>query len=316
MKALLLGAAAVGAWLALRGRPPPFEITAHLEDGRRTPTSDGRLYSRAFGAGADVLMLPGFCGNTRTWEFVTPRLAREFRVHWLDLLGHGLSDKPAAARYDAAAHAARVIEWMDAQRLARTVVAASSAGAQTAVRLAADYPARVGGLLLVSPFLVANLQLRLAVWLLRALPGPTGMLAQRLYAQRWYVRLGQMLGRCDAWGTTSADVDRQYLTFGTPGFLEALPAMLAGVDPLAHDQAIARTACPVLTIIGETDRVAAYDLALGLVGRFADAELRVIPQTGHLPHEEAPDAFLERAAPFLARTACAAAAGGQPRRSA
>ena len=301
MGKLVLAAIAVAVWLALRGRPRPFEVTAHLEDGRRTPLPEGRLYSRTFGAGFDLVMLPGFAGNTRTWEFITPTLAREYRVHWLDQLGHGCSDKPADARYDGAAHAERLAAWLDAQRLGPVVVFASSAGAQAAVTLTASQPDRVLGLVLVDPFLVAGRSIRLALNLCKALPGPTAALARRLYAQRWYVHLGQMLGRYDSWRVTEADVDRQYLPYGSPGFFEALPAMLAGVDPGDYADAIDATQCPVLLVWGAADRTANAAQAEALARRFADAEIRIVPKAGHLPQEETPEELLALLGPFLER---------------
>ena len=117
MGKLVFAAVLLAVWLAFRGRPEPYDITSHLENGRRTPLREGRLYSRSVGAGPDLVLLPGFAGNTQTWEFVTPDLARDYRVHWLDPLGHGLSDKPADARYDGAAHAERLAEWLDVHRL-------------------------------------------------------------------------------------------------------------------------------------------------------------------------------------------------------
>ena len=301
MGKLVFAAALLAVWLAFRGRPEPYDITSHLENGRRTPLREGRLYSRSVGAGPDLVLLPGFAGNTQTWEFVTPDLARDYRVHWLDPLGHGLSDKPADARYDGAAHAERLAEWLDVHRLSRVVVVASSAGAQAAVKLAADYPERVLGLVLVDPFLVAGRYIRWSLNLSKLIPAQSAAMARRLYAQRWYVRLGQMLGRYDSWGVSEADVDRQCLPYGSPGFFEALPAMLRSVDPADYADAIAGTRCPVLLVWGEADRTAASTQAEALAGQFADAEIRIVRKAGHLVQEETPEELLKLARPFLER---------------
>ena len=306
MGKLMLAAALVAAWLAFRGRPEPYEVTAQLEDGRRTPLREGRLYSRTFGAGPDLVLLPGFAGNSQTWEFITPELAREYRVHWLDPLGHGLSDKPADARYDGTAHAGRLRDWLDVHELSRVVIFASSAGAQSAVSLAATHPERVSGLVLVDPFLVAGRYIRWSLGLSRVIPAQSAAMARRLYAQRWYVRLGQMLGRYDSWRVSDADVDRQYLPYGSPGFFEALPAMLRSVDPAEYKDAIAATRCPVLLVWGEADRTAASSQAEALAGQFADAEIRIVRKAGHLVQEERPEELLALARPFLERVTRAA----------
>lgn len=308
MGKLAIATVAFALWLAFRGRPQPYEVSAHLADGRRTPLPEGRLYSRTVGAGPDLLLLPGFAGNSHTWEFVTPELAQQYRVHWLDPLGHGLSDKPADARYDGAAQAERVVEWMDAHQLPRVVVAASSAGAQPAVSLAAAFPERVLGLVLVDPFLVAGRYITWSLKLGKLIPAQSAAMGRLLYSQRWYVRLGQMLGRYDSWSVTDADVDRQYLPYGSPGFLEALPAMFRGVDPSKYENAIAATRCPVLLVWGEADRTAAATQAEALAGRFRDAEIRIVPRAGHLVQEEQPDELLALARPFLQRVTRPAAA--------
>lgn len=308
MRKLALAAALAAAWFAFRGRPEPYDITDHLADGRRTPLREGRLYSRTFGAGADLVLLPGFAGNTQTWEFVTPALAREYRVHWLDPLGHGLSDKPANARYDGAAQAERLVAWLDAHRLSRVVLVASSAGAQSAVKLAADHPERVLGLLLVDPFLVAGRYIRWSLKLGTLIPAQWAAMAGLLYRQRWYVRIGQMLGRYDSLAVTEADVDRQYLPYGSPGFFEALPEMLKSVDPAEYAGAIAATRCPVLLVWGEADRTAASTQAEALAEQFADAEIRIVQKAGHLVQEEQPEELLALARPFLERVTRSAAA--------
>ena len=301
MGKLVFAAALVAAWFAFRGRPEPYDITEHLADGRRTRLREGRLYSRTSGSGPDLVLLPGFAGNTQTWEFVTPALAREYRVHWLDPLGHGLSDKPANARYDGAAQAERLVEWLDAHHLSQVVLVASSAGAQSAVQLAADHPERVLGLLLVDPFLVAGRYITWSLNLGKLIPGPSATMGRLLYSQRWYVRIGQMLGRYNPWGVTEADVDRQYLPYGSPGFFEALPAMLRSVDPAEYAGAIAATRCPVLLVWGEADRTAASTQAEALAGRFRDAEICIVEKAGHLVQEEQPEELLALARPFLER---------------
>lgn len=295
--ALLAG----GAWVATRGRPEPFDVEAHLDGGTLSPGSDGRLYHRTVGSGPDLVMLPGFAGNVRTWEFVTPELARTHRVHWVDLLGQGLSDKPAKADYGAETQADRLEELLDSQDLSRTVIVASSAGSQPAVILAARHTGRVAGLVLVDPFLVAGPLVRLGMWFSRKLPKAAGALLRTLSGQRWYVRAGSMLGRKHPFTVDRRTVDRQYLPYGAPGFLEALPALLAGVDPAPASRTIPKITCPVLLIWGAADRMAGRGQALSLAAQFADAEPVILEDAGHVPQEEVPERVVSAMLPFLKR---------------
>ncbi len=296
-----LAALAGGAWAATRGRPQPFDVESHLDGGTLWPVSDGRVYHRAVGAGPDLVMLPGFGGNVRTWEFITPPLAESHRVHWVDLLGHGLSDKPPEADYGAYAQAERLEELLRAAGLERVALVGSSAGAQPAVALAARHPDRVAGLVLVDPFLVAGTGVRLGIWLSRQLPGTSGIVLRTLSSQRWYVRLGNMIGRRRPLSVDRATVDRQYLPYGAPGYLDALPSLLAGVDPAPAQASISEVQCPVLLIWGAADRLAGRGQALALAASFKDSEPVILEDAGHVPQEEVPEEVVACMRPFLER---------------
>jgi len=296
-----LAALAGGAWAATRGRPQPFDVESHLDGGTLQPVSDGRIYHRSVGAGPDVVMLPGFGGNVRTWEFITPSLAETHRVHWVDLLRPGLSDMPSAADYGAYAHAERLDELLRAVALGRVVLVGSSAAAHPAVALAASHPARAAGLRMVDPFLVAGAGVRLGIWLSRQLPGTAGIVLRTLSAQRWYVRLGNMIGRRHPLSVDRATVDRQYLPYGSPGYLDALPSLLAGVDPAPARASISGVQCPVLLIWGAADRMAGRGQALALAASFKHSEPVILEDAGHVPQEEVPEEVVACMRPFLER---------------
>jgi pimeloyl-ACP methyl ester carboxylesterase len=55
---------------------------------------------------------------------------------------------------------------------------------------------------------------------------------------------------------------------------------------------------PVLVITGEADKIVPTEQSVRLAGELPDAQLVVIPQAGHVPHEEQPAAFLEAVKSF------------------
>ena len=288
-------------WTATRGRPAPLQVEHNLDGGTLVRLPEGRLYHRVVGAGADLIMLPWFAGNSQTWRFITPPLAGRLRVHWLDLLGHGLSDKPADADYGAHAQAGRVAAWMDVVGLRRAVVLASSAGAQPAVALAARAPERVVALVLIDPFLTSAVPLRTVLTLAEALPRGSSALLRLLFRQRWFAWLSNMLGRRRPLSVDAETVELQYRTHGTPGFFEALPALLAGVHPDRAATAIPHVRCPTLLVWGSADRTARPSQFRALAARFPSAEATLLSDVGHVPQEEAPEALLHVVQPFLAR---------------
>jgi pimeloyl-ACP methyl ester carboxylesterase len=94
-----------------------------------------------------LLLLHGLSSNARVWERMVGRLP-DRRVVALDQRSHGLSDRPASghALVDVAADAAHAIAELG---LDRPVVAGHSWGAAVALTLAAAYPERAAGLVVV-----------------------------------------------------------------------------------------------------------------------------------------------------------------------
>jgi pimeloyl-ACP methyl ester carboxylesterase len=58
---------------------------------------------------------------------------------------------------------------------------------------------------------------------------------------------------------------------------------------------------PVLVITGDDDRIVPTEQSVRLAQELPRAELVVIPNCGHLPQEECPEAFLQAVEAFLAR---------------
>ena len=56
---------------------------------------------------------------------------------------------------------------------------------------------------------------------------------------------------------------------------------------------------PVLVITGDDDRIVPTEQSLRLAKEIPNAELVVIPQCGHLPHEEKPAEFMQAVTEFI-----------------
>ncbi len=97
------------------------------------------------------MLLHGFGTCSFLWRAVAPPLASAgFTVVALDLLGHGESDRPLDVAYDLAAQAGYVERAMSALRLPAASVVGQDIGAVVAMLLAAQRPARVRQLALLS----------------------------------------------------------------------------------------------------------------------------------------------------------------------
>jgi pimeloyl-ACP methyl ester carboxylesterase len=56
---------------------------------------------------------------------------------------------------------------------------------------------------------------------------------------------------------------------------------------------------PVLVITGDTDRIVPTENSVRLAGALPNARLIIIPQAGHVPHEEQPTLFMQAVDDFL-----------------
>ena len=130
----------------MRARAP--DTAGHVErDGVRT-------YYEVFGGGEHTILFvpPWSVVHSRLWKAQVPYLARHHRVVTFDPRGNGLSDRPAeVAAYAEAEFAADALAVLDATETPRAVVVTLSLGAVRSLRLAADHPERVGGIVFIAP---------------------------------------------------------------------------------------------------------------------------------------------------------------------
>ena len=88
--------------------------------------------------------------HSRIWKMQIPYLARHHRVVTFDGPGNGRADRPTGpAAYTAARHVDLALAVLDAADTERPIAVASSGGTHRTVRLAAEHPDRVEGVVFV-----------------------------------------------------------------------------------------------------------------------------------------------------------------------
>ena len=91
-------------------------------------------------------------------------------------------------------------------------------------------------------------------------------------------------------------VRNMILTASPPAIAAALHRMMARPDSTGD---LARITCPTLIIVGEHDVLTPPDLSRDMQKRIGGARLDIVPEAGHLPNLEQPDAFNTALAAFL-----------------
>jgi pimeloyl-ACP methyl ester carboxylesterase/predicted glycosyltransferase len=130
-------------------------MRARLPDREGVVTRDGvRVGFEVFGHGeATLLLVPASpITHARSWKGIVPALARRFTVVTPDGRGTGRSDRPRTPeRYTPAEVTADLLAVLDAAGVDRAVLVAHCHAVPWALRLAADHPERVGGVVAIAP---------------------------------------------------------------------------------------------------------------------------------------------------------------------
>jgi 3-oxoadipate enol-lactonase len=234
------------------------------------------------GTGPDLLLIPGLGASVNAWYAQLKGLSSVMRVTAMDPRGHGRSSKPAGP-YSIRLFADDAAALIRQLGIGPAVVAGSSFSAMVAVEIAAAYPELVAGLALVGGFPVL---------------GPAGK--ERMEGRARTAETEGMAALVDlvvaaALGAHThaaqpalVGLVRQGLLANDPqAYAAACRAIVAGdVTPL-----LGRVRCPTLILLGSQEQVAPLPAARALKAGIPHAQMRVLPDAGHLPFLEQPAAF-------------------------
>jgi pimeloyl-ACP methyl ester carboxylesterase len=246
------------------------------------------------GRGARTLvMLHGFGASLETWRDVEPALAEHFKLYLIDLKGHGLSSRPRDNHYSIENQAEIVGSFILKKQLRNVVLVGHSYGGAVALMTylklrdqaavdpvtalilldAAAYPQTfpffISGLrnplftTLVLPFVPAHTRASHTLRRLFFDPKKVGALRIERYA-RFYTLPGASYALIEC--------ARQVVPSDAAHFIQRFPSITT----------------PTLIIWGQNDPVIALAMARRLQADIRGSVLRVIPQCGHIPHEEKP----------------------------
>jgi haloacetate dehalogenase len=281
------------------------------------PVAEGvHLRARTGGAGPPLLLLHGHPQTHAIWHRVAPALAERFSLVLPDLRGYGDSSKPpggaAHASYSKRTMAADVLAVMQQLGHPRFAVLAHDRGARVAHRLAVDHPDAVRRLVLldIAPTLAMYEQttetFARAYWhwffLIQRAPTPERFIEADPRAYVHDVMGSRRAGLAPFDPRALAEYERcAALPGAAHGLCEDYRAA-AGID-LEHDRADRdggrRVRQPLLVLWGRDGIVQRCFDPLAEWRRVGDDVQGEPLPCGHYIPEEAPDALLARALPFL-----------------
>jgi 2-hydroxymuconate-semialdehyde hydrolase len=260
---------------------------------QRAPAGPGALAVERFGfGGRSVVLLHGLGTSGFLWRNVAPVIAEHGHSAFaIDLLGHGESSRPLLGDYGIAAQARGVAAAMTALGTGRAVLVGNDLGGAVALRLAADAPERVAGLVLINAMAPGE-----------ELAGDVRAL--RRFSARDAVRTARgMLGVSALLGPVLAAAVADPARM-PPALVGRYLAPFVGRDGVAHLLALARAiraadldtvslgriAVPSIVVRGDEDPWAGPDVAERLATAIPGARLARIAGVGRLAAEDDPGA--------------------------
>jgi pimeloyl-ACP methyl ester carboxylesterase len=250
--------------------------------------------------GTPIMLVHGTAAWSGFWRDVSSHLADQgWRVIAVDLPPFGYSERDAKGRYDRVSQATRLAAVLRSSTDQAAVVVGHSFGAGAATELALRSPDQVRGLVLVDAAL-GKIDPTASSSLFQGALSPA-IVGQPLTAATitnpWAIGplLKGMIARKDAADDWIATLRQPMLRPATTsGYAEWLPELFTTNDDAwsRRGERLASITRPVAIIWGEADTVTPPAQGQELARLMRARSFTRLPGVGHIPHIEAPAAFL------------------------
>lgn len=228
--------------------------------------------STSSGINPPIVLIHGAGGNHLFWPPGIRRL-RGYRIHSLDLPGHGKS--PGRGRQSIDAYVADILKWMREMELNQAVFIGHSMGSAIAIRLALNYPEFVAGLGLIG----AGASLRVHPDLLDSTSSVTTF-------DNAVVKITKL--------SFSPSTSERLVELATKRMLETRQSVLYGdlraCDEFDETTHISNIHQPTIIICGVDDNMTPIRYSHFLSSKIQKSELEIIPNAGHMVMMEQPQA--------------------------
>jgi pimeloyl-ACP methyl ester carboxylesterase len=292
--------------------PIPAEDTVPPEkladaDSRFIVVNGIKVHYKMAGQGEPAfLLMHGFAASVFSWREVMQPFAQHGLVVAYDRPAFGLTARPMPGEwtgtnpYSLDAQVELAIGMMDALGMPRAILVGNSAGGTVAALTALRHPTRVRALILVDPAIFVGGS---APWYQPLMTTPQGRRIGQLMARQiknWGIEFAK-----SAWHDPAKITPEIWEGYTKPLRAEnwdrALWEFTAASRPAEVRQHLAELTLPTLVITGDDDRIVPTEQSVRLARALPNAHLVVIPNCGHIPHEECPDAFMQAVNDFLKR---------------
>jgi pimeloyl-ACP methyl ester carboxylesterase len=251
----------------------------------------------ASGEGPPIVLIHGTPFSSYEWRRIVPCLATHRRVYYFDLLGYGQSDQDGVSDVSLGVQNELLVALLDHWRVDEPDVVAHDFGGTTALRCHLLNGREYRSLTLVDPVALSpwgspfSSQVRANVDVFRTLPAPIHEALVRAYIRSAHCRAmadEDMAEYVRPWvgDTGQAAFYKQIAQFDRR-YTDEVESKYSGVR------------CPTLILWGESDQWLPIEAGHRLRELIPGTRFQLVPNAGHLMHEDAPEAIVGAAISFL-----------------
>jgi pimeloyl-ACP methyl ester carboxylesterase len=288
---------------------PPLENTVPAEqladaDSRFIEVNGINVHYKTFGQGElTFILLHGFGASVFSWREVTGPLSKYGTVIAYDRPAFGLTERllkwEGESPYSLQSQVNLVIVLMDKLNVKKAILVGNSAGGTVSLQVALQHPERVQALILVDAAVYAGGGA--PAWVTPILKTPQLNHLGPLFARQLQAQGVEFIKTAwhDPSKITPETLDGYQKPLRVNNWDKALWFLTVASQESTLTQRLKELTLPVLVITGDDDRIVPTEQSIRLADELPNAILNVIPQSGHLSHEEHPDLFMQAVVEFL-----------------
>ena len=270
-----------------------------------------KVHYRMAGSGKPlVVLLHGSFLSLRSWRLVFDKLAKTTTVLAFDRPAFGYTSRPLPSKatgvsYTPEAQSDLVIALIKKLGFSKAVLVGNSTGGTLALLTALRYPQHVEGVVLAGAMIYSGYATsEVPAFMKPAMKAMTPLFSRlmKFLITRLYDRnIRGFWHNKERLGDDVLAAFRSDLMIGD--WSRAFWELFLETHHLQLESRLKTMDRPSLVITGEHDLTVKTEESIRLARELPCAELVVVPDCGHLPHEEQPEAFLVAVRKFLKRVA-------------
>ena len=269
----------------------------------------GPIFNRAEGSGSALLLIHGFPTASRDWAKLWPALALNYRCLTLDMIGFGYSAKPKKFAYSIRAQADLVEAFLATQNVREYAILAHDYGDTVAQELLARHNESSAKQHLTRVVLLNGglfPETHRPVLIQKLLASSIGPLIARLATYRQFA--ANMRKICAQPPATSELEEMWQLMIFNDG-LSVMPSLIGYMAERREHRdrwvgALQQSKVPIRLINGLRDPISGAHMVARYRELIPQPDIVALPDVGHYPQVEAPDAVVEALLGFLGDCRC------------